>query len=117
VARIVLTSSGSSGDVNPIVALGLGLRARGHDVAFVLEERLCGSVAQLGFNARAMSGDLDEFFRANVGAILRAKFPETAATATRLFVRNYLVKHFRAQVDQILDVCRGSDLLEALLRF
>ncbi len=37
-ARIVLTTYGSSGDLNPIVALGLGLQARGHAVLIAVEE-------------------------------------------------------------------------------
>jgi len=37
-ARIVLTTYGSSGDLNPIVALGLGLQARGHAVVIAVEE-------------------------------------------------------------------------------
>jgi UDP:flavonoid glycosyltransferase YjiC (YdhE family) len=99
--------------VNPVVALGLGLRARGHDVIFVLEHRLRSTIEQLGFVPRPMSGNLDEFFRAYLPAIVRARFPETAATATRLFVREYLVPNFRAQVDEILAACRGADLLVA----
>ena len=35
-ARIVITSWGSFGDVNPYLALGLGLRARGHDVVLCM---------------------------------------------------------------------------------
>jgi UDP:flavonoid glycosyltransferase YjiC (YdhE family) len=112
-ARIVLTSSGSSGDVNPLVALGLGLRARGYDVVFVLEARLRASLLRLGFDARVMSGDLDAFFAVHLGAIVRAQLPETAATATRLFVRDYVVPNFRAQVDELLDVCRHADLVVA----
>jgi UDP:flavonoid glycosyltransferase YjiC (YdhE family) len=71
---MVLTSCGSSGDVNPIVALGLGLRARGHDVAFVFEERLCASVGRLGFAARSMSGNLEDFFRAHLATFFVRAF-------------------------------------------
>ena len=38
--RIVLTTLGTSGDFNPFLSLGLGLRARGHDVDLVAVKRL-----------------------------------------------------------------------------
>jgi hypothetical protein len=33
-ARIVITTFGSTGDLNPFIALGLALRSNGHDVLF-----------------------------------------------------------------------------------
>ena len=36
-ARILITTFGSSGDLNPFVAIGLGLRERGHQVTFAIE--------------------------------------------------------------------------------
>jgi hypothetical protein len=36
-ARIVITTFGSTGDLNPFVALGLALRSNGHDVLFAVE--------------------------------------------------------------------------------
>ncbi len=33
-ARIVVTTFGSTGDLNPFIALGFALRSRGHDVLF-----------------------------------------------------------------------------------
>ena len=35
-ARIVLTTFGSTGDLNPFIALGLALRSKGHDVLFAV---------------------------------------------------------------------------------
>jgi len=36
-ARIVITTFGSTGDLNPFIALGLALRSSGHDVLFAVE--------------------------------------------------------------------------------
>jgi len=33
-ARIVLTTFGSMGDLNPFIALGIALRSHGHEVLF-----------------------------------------------------------------------------------
>jgi len=113
VARIVLTSSGSTGDVNPIVAVAVELHARGHRVSLVLEQRLCASIARLGIAVRPMAGDLDAFFRKHIGTILRAAFPETASTATSLFVRDYLVPNFEAQLRVLREACSDADVLVA----
>src|SRR5262245_11868358 len=56
-ARIVLTTFGSSGDINPYVALALGLRARGHEVTFAVEESFRGLVERLGFPVAHLAGD------------------------------------------------------------
>ncbi|TMA81124.1 MAG: glycosyltransferase family 1 protein [Deltaproteobacteria bacterium] len=112
-ARIVLTSSGSTGDVNPIVAVAVELHARGHRVSLVLEQRLCASIARLGIAVRPMAGDLDAFFRKHIGTILRAAFPETASTATSLFVRDYLVPNFEAQLRVLREACSDADVLVA----
>jgi UDP:flavonoid glycosyltransferase YjiC (YdhE family) len=57
-ARIVITSYGSSGDLNPFLALGLGLRARGHTVLFAVEERFHTVLTQAGFVTYHLTGDL-----------------------------------------------------------
>ena len=36
-ACIVVTTFGSTGDLNPFIALGLALRSNGHDVLFAVE--------------------------------------------------------------------------------
>ncbi len=36
-ARIIVTTFGSTGDLNPFIALGIALRSRGHDVIFAVE--------------------------------------------------------------------------------
>jgi rhamnosyltransferase subunit B len=48
-ARIVITSFGSSGDLNPFLALGLGLRVRGHTVLFAVGDRFHIVLTQAGF--------------------------------------------------------------------
>jgi UDP:flavonoid glycosyltransferase YjiC (YdhE family) len=38
-AKIVISTFGSSGDINPLIALGLGLQAQGHQIVFAVEDR------------------------------------------------------------------------------
>ncbi len=45
-ARIVITTFGSIGDLNPFVALGLALRSNGHDVLFAVEANLSSGLVR-----------------------------------------------------------------------
>jgi rhamnosyltransferase subunit B len=61
--HIVLTPVGSSGDVNPFVAVGRALRARGHDVTMIAPGPFAEVAARAGL--RFVSGwAADEFDRA-----------------------------------------------------
>ena len=55
-ARILLTTFGSSGDLNPFLAIGLGLRTRGHQVTFAVERGFQPQVEALGFPGGAADG-------------------------------------------------------------
>ena len=58
-ARILIHTFGSSGDVNPFLALGLELRGRGHDVRFALAPSFADSARALGFAASVVGPDPD----------------------------------------------------------
>lgn len=57
--KIVLVTSGSRGDVQPYILLGLELQRRGHDVDVATEERMHDLVKQLGpkLGFHRVSGD------------------------------------------------------------
>ncbi len=54
-ARIVVITFGSTGDLNPFIALGLALRSRGHDVIFAVEANFQKQLSLLGFLVRLLS--------------------------------------------------------------
>ena len=56
-ARIIMTTLGSSGDLHPFLALALGLRARGHDIHFATEAMHEARVTALGFPMTPLTGD------------------------------------------------------------
>ncbi|MEV4031687.1 glycosyltransferase [Streptomyces umbrinus] len=60
--RIALLTMGSRGDVQPFVALGSGLRARGHQVVLGAPEALRPLVEGAGLEHRTTPGDPDGFF-------------------------------------------------------
>src|SRR5947209_12450978 len=59
-ARIVVTTFGSTGDLNPFIALGFALRARGHDVIFAVEANFEPQLNLLGFPVRLLTGDQEK---------------------------------------------------------
>jgi len=56
-ARIVMTTLGSSGDLHPFLALALGLRARGHAIHFATEAIHEARITALGFPMTSLTGD------------------------------------------------------------
>jgi UDP:flavonoid glycosyltransferase YjiC (YdhE family) len=57
--RIVLTSVGSLGDLHPFIAIGLGLKARGHDPIIATSECYRAKVETLGLGFRPLRPDSD----------------------------------------------------------
>lgn len=48
-ARIIISTAGSSGDINPFIAIGKELHARGHELVFAVPEQMINTVAGEGF--------------------------------------------------------------------
>ncbi len=59
-ACTIVTTFGSTGDLNPFVALGLALRSNGHDALFAVEANFGQLVSPLGFPVRVLTGDQAE---------------------------------------------------------
>ena len=55
--KVVITTSGSRGEVQPYVALGVSLNSRGHDVTVATEERVKSIVLEYGLNYKPLVGD------------------------------------------------------------
>jgi UDP:flavonoid glycosyltransferase YjiC (YdhE family) len=60
--RIAVLTLGSRGDVQPFVALGTGLAARGHEVTIAGHARFEADVLQRGLRFHALPGDPGEIF-------------------------------------------------------
>lgn len=56
--KVLVLTYGSRGDVQPYVALGLGLKARGHEVTLATSERFRAFVEDRGLRFGSMSDDL-----------------------------------------------------------
>ncbi|MEO7208875.1 MAG: glycosyltransferase [Steroidobacteraceae bacterium] len=61
--RILLVSHGTRGDVQPIVALGVALRARGHLVQFVVPANFVTWIRSFGFHTQSDRIDVEDLLR------------------------------------------------------
>ncbi|MBF6592006.1 MAG: glycosyltransferase family 1 protein [Ktedonobacterales bacterium] len=107
-ARIVITTFGSSGDLNPFLALGLELRARGHDVRFAVEESMRPPLTDHGFTIHHLTGDgqaaLGPYTRQMLGAM-------NPFASVRLIVEKYILPTLPTKVEELRSACADADLL------
>jgi UDP:flavonoid glycosyltransferase YjiC (YdhE family) len=61
--RILLASHGTRGDVQPMIALAIALRRRGHNVRFVTPANFVGWIRGLGFACESDGIDVEEVLR------------------------------------------------------
>jgi len=109
-ARIVITTFGSHGDINPFIALGLGLRSRGHDVVFAVEEGFREIVASAGFPVHHLTGDAKGALEPYMGELLGKTNP---LKSMQVLIKKYIVPTLRPRIQDLLDACEGADLLVA----
>ncbi len=107
-ARIVLTTYGSGGDFAPFAALGLGLRDRGHEVLFAVEEPFLPTVANLGFASQRIPGNSEEAIAGHHEALFNARDP---LQPLRILLENDVLPTLRGKVRGLLEVCQGADVL------
>ena len=106
-ARIVLTTVGSYGDLHPYIALGLGLLSRGHTVAIATSESYQAKVVAEGLQFSPVRPNLDDF----------GPFAEVArrvydpAKGAQYMVRELLLPSLANSFDDLHAAVRDADLL------
>ena len=104
-ARIVLATTGSLGDIHPMIALGLELRRRGHEIIFATMELYREKIQMLGFQFRPLRPHLDierdrEFAREIMD--LR-KGPE-------ILIKGLIFPQLHGIYDDLMEAVDGADL-------
>src|SRR5947209_5650969 len=107
-ARIVITTFGSTGDLNPFVALGLALRSNGHDVLFAVEANFEQRVSSLGFPVRVLTGDQAEALGPYSQRIFNSDQP---LSSLKLLIDRYILPTLPAKVAELREICQEADLL------
>lgn len=107
-ARIVITTFGSSGDLNPFLALALWLRARGHDVHFATEALHHPRLTEHGFAVTRLTGD-PELMLAPYG---REMFGgANPIPSLKVLYQQFLIPTLKPRVEELRALCAGADML------
>ncbi|MCJ8509876.1 glycosyltransferase [Rhizobium lemnae] len=105
--KILILTIGTEGDVRPLVALGVGLRARGHDVRIATHSMFRAVVEQHGLEFANLDGDFREWMSANKLALGRALKITEMLSAFRKQLRHIAVNW----PEQGLAAAEGVDLI------
>nr|WP_300151036.1 glycosyltransferase [Propionicimonas sp.] len=104
--RVTLVSYGSTGDILPLVALAVGLRAAGHQVVTVGDQAGSDVATRHGLEFHALEGSLRETMEPGQPSALAVD----AGHFTWKSLRNYDA-HDRARLGLIQQVAEGSDVV------
>jgi UDP:flavonoid glycosyltransferase YjiC (YdhE family) len=104
-ARIVLTSWGSHGDLNPFLGLAIALRERGHQPVLAVPAHYRPQVEAEGMRIHPVRPDIDPGDRALISRIMHPR------TGTEVIVRELLVPRIRESYADLWAATEGADLL------
>lgn len=107
-ARIVISSVGSLGDLHPFIALARGLRARGHTVTFAVERGFMERLATEGFETRPLASDIHALPASRMRELVASDDP---FAALRVIARDYQGPMLVANIRALRQACDGADLL------
>lgn len=106
-AQLVLTTHGSSGDLNPFLALGTGLQARGHRVRFALSPPLAALAERAGFAVHPLAADAPLTAQAAIYA------QGSSVGSLKAAVQQAILPTLSQKVTDLEAACAGADLLVA----
>jgi len=106
-SSFVLATLGTHGDLNPYVAVALGLQKRGHSVSVATCPSYRGRIESLGLRFHPLRPDLAEMM----------KSPETSARGndlrhgTEYILKTLVLPRLRETYDDLTAACAGADIL------
>ena len=103
--RVVITTFGSFGDLNPYLGLALGLKARGHDPVIATAEFYRPFVEAEGVGFRPVRPDLDSH---ETEAVLRIKNPRRTPA---YLMKELLFPRLQESYEDLSEATRGADVL------
>jgi rhamnosyltransferase subunit B len=106
--RIILTTLGSLGDLHPFMALGLGLRDRGHDVVIATIKDYQDRVESVGLEFRAIRPDHVAMDDPQMAAVMM-----DLKHGTEWILRDYVMGSLRDTYADLLAIANNADLIVA----
>lgn len=108
--RVLVTTFGSQGDIRPLVALGAGLRAAGHEVVFPSDRTFQSLIERHGLRFIALDGDLRAAMAAAEQDVFRrGTSPFALMRALGGYARELAVPWAR----QLQEAAQGADVVFA----
>jgi len=104
-ARIVLATTGSFGDLHPMIALAIELRKRGHSCLIASWEGYRKKVNDLGFEFHALRPDADPTDRELIRKTM------DAVNGTEVVIKEIIFPSLREMYDDLLSACDGADVI------
>jgi UDP:flavonoid glycosyltransferase YjiC (YdhE family) len=103
--RILMTTTGSLGDLHPFIAIGLGLKSRGHAVTIATSNLFQAKVQQTGLKFAPMGPHIGPDASDLMGQIINLrKGPET-------LIRQVLYPSIRSVYAEVLEAAHGAELI------
>jgi UDP:flavonoid glycosyltransferase YjiC (YdhE family) len=103
--RVLISTLGSRGDLNPYLALGRGLAARGHEPAIATHEFYRAVVEAAGLGFRPVRPAIHEDDRKLVVRAMRGR------RGPMVVLREVVIRHVRTTYEDTADAARDSDLI------
>jgi UDP:flavonoid glycosyltransferase YjiC (YdhE family) len=107
-ARIVISTVGSLGDLHPFIALALGLRERGHQVTFAVERGFTERMTAEGFSVAPLASDLSALPAPLARQMVTS---DDLFASLRIIARDYQGPSLAANIRALRDACANADLL------
>ncbi|MFB4305195.1 glycosyltransferase [Actinomadura sp. GTD37] len=108
-SRIVIFAAGSRGDIQPCVALGLALRARGDEVRLVASARYAPMAVAAGLELAPLTADPTEILESDAGQELLAGGRNPVKFLGGF--RRILGPMAERLLAECFDACKGADLI------
>ncbi len=105
-SRIVLTTIGSLGDLHPFIAMGLGLRDRGHDIVFATIKQYRPQIESLGFEFFSIRPDHIALDDQKMLALMM-----DLHKGTERVIRDYFLANVRDTYTDLLDAAQNADFI------
>ncbi|MBV8897263.1 MAG: glycosyltransferase family 1 protein [Acidobacteriaceae bacterium] len=106
-ARIVLNTFGSLGDLHPYLAIAIALRKRGHDAVIATSNVYRQKITAEGVGFAAVRPDIG-LVMDDADFLARLWHPRKGS---EFLFRRYLIPHIEASYEDLIAVCRDAELL------
>ena len=107
--RIILSNIGTFGDINPLIAIAIELKRRGHVPVMALPAIYQSKIAPLGLEFRAVRPDIDPTNSILVEMVYDVK------RGTEHGLRDFLFPSLRQTYDDLLDIATKPERADLLL--